>query len=241
MAIGLPVAAAFPFGIPILGQKRIIPIILSILYALAVAYPEIPSWASTIALVATLATAITIQSLINKKNNTSIRSNQAIDPLVPRLLVAIIPIVILGLTAVALHKGASTLSYINQLLSDNRAIIVASGYLGAAFAGEVIVSHSVGHLLNRAKHATEDDIIKLRSAGAHIGWIERSIFYPLFIGGAADAAAIALTAKSIVRLPSLRKDDHSMAEYVLIGGLVSALTALGFAIMVRLSIGLGPL
>ena len=57
--------------------------------------------------------------------------------------------------------------------------------------------------------------------GRYIGWFERAVLFAFVIGGAPEAAAIALAAKSFARFPTFREHQEGFAEYFLIGSLAS--------------------
>jgi hypothetical protein len=80
----------------------------------------------------------------------------------------------------------------------------------------------------------------LLQAGARVGHIERLLFFIFIAGGASSAAALTLTAKSLVRLRSI-SDDINQAEYYLVGTLSSAAVCLTAAVGTRLALGLAPL
>ncbi|HEX2153450.1 MAG TPA: hypothetical protein VHL52_05695 [Acidimicrobiia bacterium] len=64
-------------------------------------------------------------------------------------------------------------------------------------------------------------------AGRWIGILERLIIFLLVLSGEADAAALVVAAKAILRFPEITGDEpHLSAEYVLIGSLISWLLAI---------------
>jgi hypothetical protein len=65
--------------------------------------------------------------------------------------------------------------------------------------------------------------------------------FAFIAGGQPSAAALAITAKTLVRIPDLQSHPKAFVEYVLIGTYASLLVALTFAVFVRLALGLSPL
>lgn len=71
-------------------------------------------------------------------------------------------------------------------------------------------------------------------AGRWIGMLERLIIYSLVVAGEAGAAALVVTAKSILRFPEITGEEpHLEAEYVLIGSLASWLAAIAGGLTIR--------
>lgn len=82
-----------------------------------------------------------------------------------------------------------------------------------------------------------ETLASLRNAGTYIGWLERTVFFVLFVAGEPGAAGLALTAKSIARFPTLPDHKEGFAEYFLIGTLLSVALSGAAAIVVRLVLG----
>ncbi len=71
-------------------------------------------------------------------------------------------------------------------------------------------------------------------AGRWIGILERLIIFILVVTDHAEAAALVVTAKAILRFPEISGDEpHLNAEYVLIGSLASWLLAIGVGFATR--------
>ena len=76
-------------------------------------------------------------------------------------------------------------------------------------------------------------------AGRWIGVLERLIIYVLVVADETAAAALVVTAKSILRFPEITGDEpHLDAEYVLIGSLASWLVAIAVGLGTRRLIAL---
>lgn len=86
-----------------------------------------------------------------------------------------------------------------------------------------------------------ETLASLRNAGTYIGWLERTVFFVLFVAGEPAAAGLALTAKSIARFPTLPDHKEGFAEYFLIGTLLSVALSGAAAVAVRLVLGFPPL
>ncbi|TDD47948.1 hypothetical protein [Saccharopolyspora elongata] len=243
IAIGLPVAAAFPLEIPTVNASKKLTIALTATYSFIVLFPLLPSWLGFLSFGITIGASFAIRAVV--KLDKVVASEDGSAPwgssLIQRLSELAGLFALIGVIVAILFPNIALGETLGNTIQNDQAIIICSGYLGATFFGDLIVSHAVGPLLANASGDESDDAKKLKNAGAHIGWIERAIFFPLFAGGVAAAAAIAFTAKSLVRLPSIRKDSHNMAEYVLVGSMLSALVAMLFAIMTRLALGMSPI
>jgi len=72
------------------------------------------------------------------------------------------------------------------------------------------------------------------NTGRVIGMLERIFIYSFAISGQFAAIGFILTAKGVVRYHEF--EDRAFAEYVLIGTLLSALLAMGVALIVQLFI-----
>ncbi len=107
-------------------------------------------------------------------------------------------------------------------------------------AGAALVSVPPNRLVRWVLHrvrASHDAISD--GAGRWIGVLERLIIYALVVAGEAGAAALVVTAKSILRFPEITgSEPHLNAEYVLIGSLTSWLVAIVGGLLVRHAIGL---
>jgi hypothetical protein len=115
------------------------------------------------------------------------------------------------------------------------ALAVAAVLLGGAVVGAVLTPFT------RGLAAREEDVVSLSSAGLVIGWLERTLFFGFVLAGSPEAAALALTAKSVARFPTFARHEEGFAEYVLIGSLASVAVAVGLAVVARAVLGLPAL
>lgn len=244
IAIGLPVAAIFPLGIPTVNSKQWLAVGFSTAYATIVLLPMLSSWRGWALLVFAVLVALALGKSMRVNKITKEPSGRTPwgQFLVGKIAFVVCTALFVAIVSVMLMPDISLGASLAALLMNDRTVVICNGYIGAMFAGDLVVSHAVGPLLDRLPKNDSYDATALSNAGAHIGWIERALFFPLFAGGAAAAAAIAFTAKSLVRLPGLHDNSHkNMAEYVLVGGMLSALVALVFAIITRLALGMSPI
>lgn len=93
-------------------------------------------------------------------------------------------------------------------------------------------------LLNLApigQQKTRGDITEQQyNTGRVIGMLERLFIYSFALGGQFTAIGFILTAKGVVRYRDF--EERGFAEYVLIGTLLSALLAMGAALIIRVTI-----
>lgn len=239
LVVGLPVAALFPLGIPSVNRHEWVTRSISLGYSMVVLAPLFPSVKAWVLLGITLVAAEVARAKLRihalQKVKAEAKSHNHF--LMRNLLVVAATLGCVALVAFLVAAWADAAGYIGAAIFNNRLVVVCNGFLGAAFAGDLIVSHAVGPFLDRVKGV---ESAQLNNTGAQIGWIERAIFFPLIAGGAAAAAAMALTAKSMVRMPGLQ-GKAGMAEYVLLGSMLSILVALGFAVLTRVLLGMSPL
>jgi hypothetical protein len=129
---------------------------------------------------------------------------------------------------------------IRTAIDSNAFVVVASGALAAVFLGGSVVAWVLSPFTELlAKEEAPEKLNSLKHAGTLIGWLERALFFALLAGGAPEAAAVALTAKSVARFPLLSQHQEGFAEYFLIGTLASLVVALAAAVAVRAAVGLG--
>lgn len=239
VVVGLPVAALFPLGIPSVNRDEWVTRSLSLGYSAVVLAPLFPSWKAWFLLGVTLVAAEVARAKLRvnalRKEKKEVNSHNHF--LMRSLLVVAVTLGGVAFVAFLVTAWSDAAGYIGAAIFNDKLIIMCNGFLGATFAGDLIVSHAVGPFLDRVEDAKS---AQLNNTGAQIGWIERAIFFPLIAGGAAAAAAMALTAKSMVRMPGLRKKP-GMTEYVLLGSMLSILVALGFAVLTRVLLGMSPL
>ena len=110
-----------------------------------------------------------------------------------------------------------------------KAILVIVSYLLAIFPAGWII----GFFLNRFEDQVE--LGKgLKSAGKYIGWLERFLIVTFIWAGELSAIGFLIAAKSIFRFGEIKdKQDRKLAEYILIGTLLSFSLALSVAFIFK--------
>lgn len=146
---------------------------------------------------------------------------------------------IVGLCAVATllvfaaMLSTSSLEYFfRHLLLDDRVAIVVTGLIAAVF-----VSHEPVTSISAQFMRSEN---KADAFGMCIGWFERAFVFAFIASGQADAAALALAAKSVARYPKM-DDDPRFARYFLVGTFSSVLVAILCAVITRVALGAKPM
>jgi len=148
--------------------------------------------------------------------------------------------ILLFLASFLFFFGSHTIVVVQELVTNDAVSVVLSGLLAASFVGQEFVVPLIrpfAQTLSAANESLED----IGHTSAYIGWIERALVFTFAAGGQPAAAALAITAKTLVRIPDLGSHPKGFVEYVLIGTLGSLLVALTFAIVVRLAFGLPPI
>jgi hypothetical protein len=122
-------------------------------------------------------------------------------------------------------------------VTNNLVAIVLFGGLGAVFLANPIVRIMVkGPLRDLGAGGAQ-----MLPSGRAIGHLERFVVFVLIVGGHPEAAAIAVTLKSIIRIPDAQNHRPGFVEYFLVGTLASVGVALTSAIIVRILLGQAPL
>jgi hypothetical protein len=140
--------------------------------------------------------------------------------------------------ALIVAKGPNLPGVLTHAVRNDQLSIVASGFALAVFISNDVIAHVVKPYVRNLSEKGED-VSQLVPNGKYLGWLERSIIFTFIVGGQATAAALAITVKSLARLPQARK-QAAFTEYYLIGTLSSVAVAAAFAILVRVSLGLSP-
>jgi hypothetical protein len=237
---GVPLAILLPIAITWLSSNSIHSIVATSLYGAYVSLPLFPAWqfwlilaiASILHLVIRLITNTHHTRITGRERWVAIHARRQSIGIIVTLFVAIA-------FSVLLSRGLAGLRSVFELIRNDKAAIVLSGGLWAVFIGGVVVALIVKPIAAASEESTIS-VPRLLQVGAHVGHIERLLFFIFIVGGAPAAAALALTAKSLVRLPSV-SDDMNHAEYYLVGTLSSAAVCLVAAVGTRLALGLAPL
>ncbi|MGY0231034.1 hypothetical protein [Longispora urticae] len=146
-------------------------------------------------------------------------------------------LLLLFILAGAAVFGRHSFQVIRHLLLDDRLAIVVSGFLVAVFIGNQVVVKIVAPYL--AIFLQEGvDLEKTVPLGLYLGWAERALVFTFIATGHPEAAALALAAKALTRLPAVASHSASFGQYVIVGTLASVLVAVAVGMLVRLSIGL---
>ncbi|MFD7235086.1 hypothetical protein ACFWAT_07225 [Streptomyces syringium] len=127
------------------------------------------------------------------------------------------------------------------LLSDKVAVFLSAG-LAAVFGGAALaqaatapVRRAVDELPREhvERRLAEDFMLGSRS----IGLLERSLMFAFLAAGQPEAAALALTAKSLARGPASEHGKYA-SEYFLLGTLTSVIASLAMSMAARAAVGL---
>jgi len=233
LAAGIPVATLLPWSLPRTSRSRYLAPLIAGVCGAVVAAPLLPGLAGWVALLGPPALSLAIApprwQAERDANTPALRAS--VPFLVPTLLITLA-----GLLAL---DGDGTWSALRTAVESNAFVLTASGALAAIFLGGAVVAWALSPFAAiLVKEETEEEANSLEQAGTLIGWLERALFFALLAGGAPEAAAVALTAKSVARFPLLSKHEEGFAEYFLIGTLASLAIALAAAVAVRASLGL---
>ncbi|MEW1776209.1 hypothetical protein [Streptomyces sp. NPDC086777] len=141
--------------------------------------------------------------------------------------------------------GATTTMVSEKLLLSDRATVVLAGGLVAVFAGGPLAMAATLPVRRQVNTLQSTDpqrqlAEEFMTGSRSIGILERALLFAFLAAGQPDAAALALTAKSLARGPS---SDHGRyaSEYFLLGTLASVIASLAMGMAVRAAIGLSVL
>ncbi len=144
------------------------------------------------------------------------------------------------LSAAVAFYGTAIVHVIRETWLDDRLSVLLSGFLLAVFVGNLIVARVV----RPYREALPEEHQKAASLhlGTRLGWIERALVFVFISAGQPEAAALAITAKSLVRIPEVREHQGTgFGQYVIVGTLTSLLVAVATGILVRIALGLPAL
>ena len=229
--VGLPVALLVPVSVPALRGRRAARVGLSALLALAVVLGVDELWEAAVLGGATIAAAALVP-IGGAGRSYDVRRSGRTAFGVPGVLAGLGLVL---LAAVVVDAGAAA-DGVEQALGSDEAITIAALGLAAVFVAGAVVAALLTPLTTRL--ARSEDVASLASAGTYIGWLERAVFFACIVGGSPEAAAIALTAKSVARFPTFPRHEEGFAEYVLIGSLASLIAAAAPALVARAVLGL---
>jgi hypothetical protein len=246
IGVGIPVAVLFPLGVPRLNQHRLLCALVSTVYATLVLLPVLHGWPSWVVLALTPFSALLARRLLRGAipgvDDPVLPAGERGIPrrLIGRGLAALLMVVAVIVLPVVLVTGWGWLTTFRSVVTSGPLTTVVTGALTAMFVGDVVLYVVVKPYLRRL---SEEDLAggRLSQTGANIGWIERAVFFSFVASGQPEAAALALAAKSVARLPTLREGEEKFNNYVITGSMVSILVALLSAIITRLTLGLSPI
>jgi small-conductance mechanosensitive channel len=241
-AVGLPVAALWPLGVPALAGSVWSRAGASAVTAAAVLTPTFPD-ARAFALVVAVAVAAAFVPVATAQRVQGKPSAEAVWFVVGAAGIALGAALLLG--------AGTTVEAVFDALENDDVIFVLVGSLAAVFAAGTVIAASLGPLAERVRDSVADErggegtpvaaeseaAAGILNAGLYIGWLERALVFGLIVGGEPGAAALALTAKSLARFPTFAPGREPLAEYVLVGTLLSFTLALALAMGTRALLG----
>ncbi|WP_147315438.1 hypothetical protein [Asanoa ferruginea] len=156
----------------------------------------------------------------------------------PSTALVVVPIVVAWLA----FYGASSGKAVTRLIQSDEIGIVISGLLLAVFVGNEVVALFVRRYLPLLGQA-QGGVNRIVPLGIYVGWVERAVVFAFVAGGQSDAAALAIAAKALVRLPQVQDEQKGsiLGQYIIMGTLSSTLISVIAAVAVRLAIGLPAL
>lgn len=236
---GLPVATLLPLSVARLRNNRAVTLIISLVYAIYILYPAPSSpllWATAFL---TPVCTLGLRSVVNKLEGPApvARTSESWKTRILRSLPLLVPLIITLIAETQLRITSFTSRIMAYVKNDDLSIMI-SGFLATVFIGGLLVGYIVRPLASQAaaSEVQEQGPARLLETGSRVGWIERALFFVFFVGGAPDAATLALAAKAFVRAPEAGAVD-AKSEYYLVGSLASVLVALGVSVAVRLALG----
>ncbi|HWS39444.1 MAG TPA: hypothetical protein VN408_42710 [Actinoplanes sp.] len=248
LVLGVLVAIALPGSISALRDRLPLAALVSLFLSLYAVVPVLNGWEAFAVTFSAVIAAICTLLLRNHltKDAESGKNEPATAPFPFRtsglaallILVSAFPI---GLTLVA-YYGNDAMAHLMESTGGNATAIVLFGLLAAVFIGNDVAYLSVLPLIRKLR-TEKDGGAALVPQGQHVGWIERSVIFSFVAGGQADAAALAVAAKALIRLPQVQdeKEGSAVGEYIIVGTLASVVASIAAAVIVRLALGLPAL
>lgn len=114
---------------------------------------------------------------------------------------------------------------------DPRPLIVVAGWAAAARGS----GYFIGHFARRLLESNEIQVEGLRGGGQLIGQLERTLIFLFILIGRPEGIGFLVAAKSILRYEESKK--QKLAEYVLIGTLLSFSLAVALATVTHWALG----
>ncbi len=246
LLLGILVAVALPASVPNLRRRPILALLFSITFASYAILPVLNGVAACISFFSTI---------LASHGNNFVRCSLAGDGFSQSLRDAfkgmgraVTLLVVLGLMVVPVVVGwisffghryatAVTLS-----VGNDKVAIAVSGLMLAVFVGNDLAYIAIRRYLPLLT-VTSPGAISIVPSGLYVGWVERAVIFSFVAGGQADAAALAVAAKALFRLPEVQDEEKGsvLGEYIIVGTLASVLASIMCAILVRLALGLSVL
>lgn len=229
----------FPLSIAKLRNSSRAMLAVCLAYTVYVLYPAPSTALLWVTVVAVPVCTLALRHVVVTKLEPTLSVTPQSDDWKTRILLTLpllLPLVVTFIAETQLRvPGLSSQAGVK--VKDDRLSIIVSGFLLAVFVGGLLISYIVRPLANQAAgQSPRQQPAHLLEMGSRIGWLERALFFAFFVGGAPDAAALALTAKAFVRAPDAGGVD-AKSEYYLVGSLASVAVALGVSVCVRLALG----
>ncbi|WP_435148426.1 hypothetical protein [Micromonospora aurantiaca (nom. illeg.)] len=148
-------------------------------------------------------------------------------------------IVLALIMSAALSYQSHFIDLIVSILQDDQVSIVLSGLLTAVFVGNAVVAAAVEPYVGAL---SQQELAAFIPTGTYLGWVERCLVFVFIATGQPEAAALAVTVKSLARIPEVqRHKGTNFGQYVIVGTLTSLLVAVAAGVAVRMALGLPPL
>lgn len=250
--LGLIVAVALPMSVALLRQRRLASILFTASYSAYVVLPVLSGWRAVTVWAAALAAGLADPASGRPRRRWpgALRIAALRDvtgEYLRRLgigvlswrsaLVLVVPLVIAGLV---LHGAPGLGAAVGRTTGDTW-VIVMSGSAIAVFIGNGLVALAIRPYVEALGNDGED-MGAIVPVGVYLGWIERALVFIFITAGQPEAAALAIAAKSLARLPELQRHQGTdFGQYVIVGTLTSLLVAVITGVAVRVSLGLSPL
>jgi hypothetical protein len=246
LLLGVLVATALPASVPFLRKRRFAALLFSSAFCWYAVLPVLDDWAASFVWVATIAVSQVYTHL--RRRSAGEASRYTFQLLVRELGWTIKPAAVAGLALlpiaiawIAFH-GSQSVHALADSVGQDRVAVTVSGLLLAIFVSNDLAYLAIRPYLSRLRNTngTHGSIVP---SGIYVGWVERAVIFSFVAGGQADAAALAVAAKALIRLPEVQEQDKGsiMGEYIIVGTLASVLASIAAAVFVRLALGLSAL
>jgi hypothetical protein len=244
--LGVLVTAALPASVPALRNRPLLALLFSALFGWYAVLPTLDGWAAAFTwLIAVGAALVSCRlrrdssgkhSLFGPLKLREVFRHTATGTLITAM--AVVPLLI----AWVAFYGEQHLRALTTSAGRDEVAVVTSGLLLAAFVGNDLAYLAVRPYLPKLK-ASSDNFDSIVPNGIFVGWVERAVIFAFVAGGQSDAAALAVAAKALIRLPEVQDEQKGsiLAEYIIVGTLASVLVSIVAAVAIRLALGLSAL